>query len=241
VTAPVDSRLPADASGRVFSGFYNANPNVASLVNQVQTLSSDYGTYSQNSHGLLFNISARPRNGLVFQGGINSGTTRTDNCEVRALVPEESPTNPWCNTSTGFVTRYTGLGSYTIPKVDVLLSGTFRSDQGGALAANWVVSNALVQPSLGRPLSNNAPNVTVNLVEPGTLYGDRINEVDLRIAKILRFGRTRTNVGFDLYNITNSAPVLSYNQALSPTPTTWLTPTAVLQPRFWKFSAQVDF
>ena len=100
------------------------------------------------------------------------------------------------------MTRYTGLGSYTLPKVDVLFSGTFRSDQGGALAANWVVSNALVQPSLGRPLSNNAPNVTVNLVEPGTLYGDRINEVDLRLAKILRFGRTRTNVGFDIYNIT---------------------------------------
>ena len=160
---------------------------------------------------------------------------------MRAVVPEETPTNPWCNTTTGWVTRYTGLGSYTIPKVAVLLSGTFRSDQGGALAANWVVSNAIVQQSLGRPLSNNAPNVTVNLVEPGTLYGDRINEVDLRVAKILRFGRTRTNVGFDLYNIANAAPVLSYNQAFSPTTTTWLTPTGVLQPRFWKFSVQVDF
>ena len=68
--------------------------------------------------------------------------------------------------------------------------------------------------------------MTVNLVEPGTLYGDRVNEVDLRLAKILRFGRTRTNVGFDIYNILNSAPVLSYNQAFSPTTTTWLTPTA---------------
>jgi hypothetical protein len=152
-----------------------------------------------------------------------------------------SPTNPWCNTTTGLVTRYTGLGSYTISKVDVLLSGTFRSDQGSALAANWVVSNAIVQSSLGRPLSNNAPNVTVNLIEPGTLYGDRINEVDLRLAKILKFGRTRTNVGFDIYNIMNTAPVLSYNLAYSPTTTTWLTPTGVLQPRFWKFSVQVDF
>ena len=57
---------------------------------QVQTLASDYGTYSQDSHGILFNISARPRNGLVFQGGVNTGTTRTDNCEVRALLPEET-------------------------------------------------------------------------------------------------------------------------------------------------------
>jgi hypothetical protein len=246
VTAPVDSRLPTEASARVLSGLYNANQNVASLVNEVQTLAGDYGTYSQDSHGILFNVSARPRNGLVFQGGISTGTTRTDYCDVRKALPEQtanglSPTNPWCNTTTGLVTRYTGLGSYTIPKVDVLFSGTFRSDQGSALAANWVVSNAIVQSSLGRPLSNNAPNVTVNLIEPGALYGDRINEVDLRFAKILKFGRTRTNVGFDIYNIMNTAPVLSYNLAYSPTTTTWLTPTGVLQPRFWKFSVQVDF
>jgi hypothetical protein len=44
--------------------------------------------------------------------------------------------------------------------------------------------------------------VTVNLIQPGTLYGDRVNEIDLRIAKILRVGRTRTNVGLDIYNIT---------------------------------------
>jgi Carboxypeptidase regulatory-like domain len=245
VTGPLDARLPG-GGGNVLAGLYNVNQNVASLVDEVQTLAGDYGTYSQDSHSFLLNVSARPRNGLVFQGGVNTGTTRTDYCDVRKALPEQtanglSPTNPWCNTSTGFITRYTGLGSYTIPKVDVLFSGTFRSDQGIGLAANWVVANALVQPSLGRPLSNSAPNVTVNLIEPGKLYGDRINEVDFRFAKILKFGRTRTNVGFDLYNILNAAPVLSYNQAFSPTATTWLTPTAVLQPRFWKFSVQVDF
>ena len=230
----------------MLSGLYNVNQNVASLVDQVQTLAGDYGTYSQDNHSVLFNVSARPRNGLVFQGGMNTGTTRTDYCDIRAALPEQnvaplSPTNPWCNTSTGWVTRFTGLGSYTIPKVDVLVSGTFRSDQGPALSANWVVSNALVQPSLGRPLANNAPNVTVNLVEPGTLYGARINEIDVRVAKILMFGRTKTNIGFDIYNLTNLSPALSYNEAFSPTNTTWLTPTGVLQPRFVKFSVQVDF
>jgi hypothetical protein len=217
---------------------------VASLVDQLQTLAGDYGTYSQDSHGILFNISARPRNGLVFQGGVNTNDTRTDYCEVRAELPEQavaplSPTNPWCNTTTGWVTRFTGLGSYTVPKVGVLVSGTFRSDQGAPLAANMAFTAN--QTTLGRPFANNAPNVTVNLVEPGTLYGDRINEIDLRIAKILMFGRTRTNVGFDVYNLLNLAPPLSYNQAYSPTSTTWLTPTGVLQPRFWKFSVQVDF
>jgi hypothetical protein len=83
--------------------------------------------------------------------------------------------------------------------------------------------------------------VTVNLVEPGTLYGDRVNQIDLRVAKILRFGRTRTNVGVDIYNIGNVNPVLTYNQAYNPATTAWLTPNSVLQPRFFKISAQVDF
>ena len=81
-------------------------------------------------------------------------------------------------------------------------------------------TRAAVPSSLGRPLSNAAPNVTINLIAPGTLYGDRVNEFDVRFAKILKFGRTRTNVGFDLYNILNSAAVLSYNQTFNPTVST---------------------
>jgi len=109
------------------------------------------------------------------------------------------------------------------------------------------VAGSAVAQSLGRPLSNGAPNVTVNVITPGSLYGDRVNEFDVRFAKILKFGRTRTNVGVDLYNIINSAAVLSYNQAFSPSipagagAAAWLSPTAVLQPRFLKFSVQFDF
>ena len=44
----------------------------------------------------------------------------------------------------------------------------------------------------------------MNLIEPGTLYGERINQIDMRFAKMLRFGRTRTTVGFDVYNLGNS-------------------------------------
>jgi hypothetical protein len=245
--APSDPRLPG-GGGYVVPGLYNINPNVATLQNNVTALASDYGSETNTFNGMLLNLSARPRNGLVFQGGVSTGKTNMDYCSVRTVLPEAlnisagltGVTDPYCNSTTGWITRYTGLGSYTLPKVDVLISGTFRSDQGAPLAANWAASNAVIQPVLGRPLSNAAVNATINLITPGTLFGDRVNELDVRIAKILKFGRTRTNIGFDIYNILNSAAVLSYNQAFVPNGQ-WLTPTSVILPRFLKFSFQIDF
>ena len=89
------------------------------------------------------------------------------------------------------------------------------------------------------PLAGSSQNTTVNLTRPGQLYGDRITSVDMRFAKILRFGRTRTNVGFDIYNVLNTSAVLNYNQAFIPGGN-WLVPTGVIQPRIQKFSAQID-
>ena len=107
--------------------------------------------------------------------------------------------------------------------------------------ANWTAPNAATV-GLNRPFAGvGGQTIVVNLIEPGTLYGDRVNQFDVRVAKILRFGRTRTNVGFDVYNVTNAAPVLTYNQTFVPTTDSWLRPTTVLQARFVKFSAQIDF
>jgi hypothetical protein len=221
------------------------------LTDNYQTLSSNYGDWSQVADSLYMNVSARPRNGMFLQGGFNTGRQNNDYCDVRNAIPEwtvilaQSPTNPWCDTSSGWVTRVTALGSYTVPKVDVQVSGTLRSDQGTQLAANWTAgTNATV--GLNRPFAGlGSQTITVNLIEPGTLYGERVNQIDMRFAKVLRFGRTRSTVGVDLYNITNSNAVLTYIQTFSPTVTTgtaaWLRPTSVLQARFVKFSAQIDF
>ena len=62
------------------------------------------------------------------------------------------------------------------------------------------------------------------------MYGDRINQLDFRIAKILRYGRTRTMVGVDIYNSLNSSAILTYNAAYSPTGA-WNTPVTVLTAR----------
>jgi hypothetical protein len=80
----------------------------------------------------------------------------------------------------------------------------------------------------------------IDLVKPGEVWGDRVNEVNLRFAKVLRFGGTRTHVGIDIFNILNSDAILTYNQTFAPAGA-WLAPQSVLTPRFVKVSAQIDF
>ena len=73
------------------------------------------------------------------------------------------------------------------------------------------------------------------------MWGDRVNEIDLRVAKILKFGRTRTNVGFDIFNLINSNAILTYNQTFTAETARGWRRRSVMSPRFFKISAQIDF
>jgi hypothetical protein len=100
---------------------------------------------------------------------------------------------------------------------------------------------AQVSQFLGRAPSGGVANVTVNLVEPGTLYGDRVNQLDLRFTKLLKFGRTRTRISMDMYNSLNSAPVLTYNNTFNPTVPAGATGAWLLAARVMKIGASMDF
>jgi hypothetical protein len=252
VTAPSDPRLPGGGNYTI-SGLYDVKPNLFGITDNFITYSDNYGEQYQRFHGADVTASARPRNGLTVQGGVSWGRSTADSCEIRAKVPEIATVNPWCHIVTGQLPQYKALGTYVVPKVDVQTSVTFTSKPGiqvsqfgtpaagGALAANYTVPNAAIVPSLGRSLSGAAPNVTVNLIEPHRLMGDRVNEMDIRVGKIFRLaGSSRVNVGLDVYNLLNSAAVLSYNQAFIANGP-WLTPTSVMTARFAKISAQFDF
>lgn len=246
VTAPRDPRLP-NGGGYVVGVIYNVDPSQFGRTQNIVNLSDRMGVYQMRHwNGVEVNVTARLREGLTFQGGTSTGRTSTDSCEVRAKFPETAPTNPYCRVSEPFRTQVRGFASYLVPRIDVALSATFQSIPGPDLSANYAFSNAEIAPLLGRNLSGNARNITVNLLAPGTLYGDRTNQIDIRAGKVLRFGGWRTQVSVDVYNVLNAAPVRTYNQSfIIPDPVAvtskWLAPQSILPARFFKLTAQIDF
>jgi len=250
IVAPLDSRLPG-GGGYTIGDLWDINPDKFGRVDELVLPASDIGHRISYWHGVDVNISGRMRNGLMFQGGTSTGRSVTDTCDVTPKLDTSTSTPPsatsaslngpsrrFCHVAAPFATQFKGLTSYTIPKVTVQLSATIQSVPGASLAANQVVPSATVAQTLGRPLSGNVPSVTINLVEPQTLFGDRINQVDFRVAKVLRFGHSRAQVGVDIFNLMNSNVPQGYIQTYG---TTWLRPTSVMDARFARVSGQIDF
>jgi len=265
VTAPVDSRLPG-GGGYAITGLHDVVPGKFGQANfQIQG-AGNYGDDYSYWSGFDFTVAARASHGLSFQGGTSTGQTVQDLCSVSNQLPDallapqaiaigvSTPgftaigagqagmaPGQYCHLQSGYLTQFRGLSSYQVPKVDVEISATYQSKPGAVLAGNYNIPAATIAQTLGRAPSGGVANVTVNVITPGSLNGDRVNELDLRFSKIVRFRGTRTKISLDMYNALNANPVLSYNQTYSPTSTTWLTPTSVLAARVMKIGASFDF
>jgi Carboxypeptidase regulatory-like domain len=236
ITAPTDPRLP-DGGGQVIGGLFDLNPARVGQVDNYQTFAGEFGSQVERWHGIDLGVNTRVRGGVLLQGGISTGNTLNDTCEIRAALPETATTNPYCRTESGFLTQVKVLGSYVLPRIGVMTSATFQSIPGPQLAANYVASSASIAPSLGRPLSGGAANATINLIEPGTLYGERLNQLDLRFSRPIRFGRTTTQLNLDVFNALNSNAILAENPSFA----VWRQPQTLIMARFAKISVQVDF
>jgi hypothetical protein len=267
IYAPSDPRLP-DGGGSTISGLYNLVPAKVGLVDELAQSYKNFGEQTENWQGFDVTVVARPRNGLTVQGGTSTGRRLADGCAVRATLPELgagptgitnssvtanvnalgggpyalSVTNPFCRIEEPYRTDFRGLVSYIVPKVDVQLSATWASIPGDSLRADFNVTNAWIAAGpepLGRPLTG-ASVIRVNLIPPATLWGARQNNVDMRIAKIFRFGATRTQVGVDIFNLLNADTVTNYNYGFVPGGS-WLTPTTITPARYARIGVQLDF
>lgn len=232
VTAPTEPRLPGGGGERI-CGLFDLNPAKFGLVDNLITFTDNFGKQTEVYNGVDLTMNARlPRRAFV-QGGINIGRTATDNCEI---LPD-SPQNRFCDVAPKFLTDFKLAVSYPLPW-DLQFSATVQSSPGPQITATANYTAAQVQESLGRPLAGGARTTTVELIRPGTMFGERLNQLDLRFGKQFRVERLIFRGMVDLYNAFNSNAVLAVNNTFGPA---WQRPLVILPGRFLKFGVQMNF
>lgn len=158
----------------------------------------------------------------------------------------------FCRQQTPFITQVKFLGSYEVPRIALQVSGAFQSivpdpTQGQAftpmgLPANYVATNAVIAPSLGRNLSSGANGtVTVNIAQPGTVYAPRANQLDLRLARTFTVGRVRLQPLVDFFNVLNANPVFQFNAAYGTNGASWMVPQSLMPGRLIRLGGQLNF
>src|SRR5438093_770258 len=158
---------------------------------------------------------------------------------------------PWSGgTGFGFLAVYPLPGS-------IQVSGIYQNKPGFPIRASYVVSDAEVSRSLGRHLSScpsqtaatcsqtvaidlipNIPNVNI-----GSMYGERIKQLDMRFSRIFKFGeRRKVQANFDVYNIFNGNTVLNEQTRYTTAANNpWRNVLQIMGGRLVKLGAQVNF
>ena len=252
ITAPTDSRL-GSVSDQQICGLYDLNPTKFGQNQSIVTFASNFGRQTETYDGVDVTTTTRLKKLTVtggwnigdgLQTGITAGGTaaaRQNNCFV-----VNSPQQLYnCNVLVPFQNRVKFSASYVLP-YDVQIATVVQSNPGANYNATVTYTSAQIQPSLGRALSGGAASVNVNVVPPFSLFGDRVNQMDLRAGKIVKFGGKRIQANVDVYNVFNASSVVNYNSTYgtfgsATAGSVFRQPTQILDGRLAKFSFQFDF
>jgi hypothetical protein len=265
-TVPQDSRLP-NGGGNSLT-FFDIKPASFGQQDFYRTFQDDAGGNTNTYNGVDFTVNARLRDVTVQGGLSTGNVVEDECGVAQAhpdiyinqifggslfffgTTPFLQGLNQWpqefCHRESGWNTNIKGLVTYNVPRIDVLFSGTFRSvPYAGAGNPNLttqslVATNVILpfQTDLGRGFANGFPINFIQMVEPGTVYGDRLNQIDIRLGKNFRYGGTRTLVSLDVFNLLNQNTPDVYQQAYGAT---YLNPLSITVARLFKISATFDF
>ena len=80
---------------------------------------------------------------------------------------------------------------------------------------------------------------TISILPPAAFYGERLNQLDFRIGKVVRMGRARAVASLDMFNLFNVNTLTSASNTYSAA--SWLAVSNVVAPRLMKVSITLDF
>ena len=238
VQIPDDSRLPN--AGQMVTLW---DPKGSTVRNNLDTSVENFGGESESFDGLDVTIDARIED-VLLQGGLATGRISTDQCGQANQLPETNIVDTgnrqlpleYCAADSNWLTQVKLIGSYTFP-YDIQVAATLQNQPGPERVATLTYSTAAISEALGRPAVGGTRNI--NLVEPGTLYGDRFTQLDVRFTKIFALGgSTRLRAMFDIFNLFNANSSMfeqpGFGDAL------W-NPQVIMPGRLGKIAFQLDF
>ena len=263
ITVPTDSRLP-NGGGNELCGFYDVKPAKFGLTDYFIDLASNYGTQEDVYDGVDITTNMRLGGGSLVAGGVTIGRQRFDTCFMESNLSliyggsdvllgrratgdgargrpatTASRNSAFCNVRPPFQANVKLLAVYPLPWGDVQASATYTSLPGREILATSLIRSNVIEPTLGRPLSSGATTgLTTDLVPKGTMFGDRLHQVDFRLTKIFTVKQVRMRGMADFYNLFNRNPVLLYNHNFGAN---WQQPEVILGGLTFKGAIQLNF
>jgi hypothetical protein len=226
-------------------GLYDLNPRKLGQVNNLVTFAENFGKQTDHFDGIDATITARLRHRIYVTGGIGSGSmtgnnlpnvqAATINSTSRCFVVDSPQQLFFCDQPIPWQTQYKALATVGLPwNLDG--SVTFQSNPGPAIAARLSVTSDLVRSSLNRDLSGGV--ATVDLIRPGTEFGDRMYQLDAKVARRFKFRGVSVKPEISIFNLLNNNAPLLYNTTFGPS---WRVPTYILPARLVKFAGELTF
>ena len=179
IVAPTHPDLPTSGERLTFLKRNGNNP--VGATSNYRTFQRDFGDETYYWQGIDFTANSRMRNGLMLQGGFSTGAGHRDLCDVWAALPEltyGANQVSACKIDEEWQMNWRGLVTYTLPKIDVLVSGILRSQantepltietgvatNGVGLSGNYTVTPAILAANGQTPFAPGVATQTVNLV-----------------------------------------------------------------------------
>lgn len=184
-------------------------------------------------------VHGRFRNGASFSGGTSTGRLLQRTCEVED--PNALRFCDWSEFNVPFRTSLKMSGSYPLPWFGMRVSGVLQSVPGqvpgttGAGTSEKIITYTVTRAQL--PALSTASSVVVRLNEPGSLFIDRINSLDLNVSGSVKAGRLGLRPQLEIFNVLNANPVLSVTTQF-PIENR---PREILQGRLLRFGIHIDF
>jgi carboxypeptidase family protein len=204
---------------------YNQDPATRGLVRNVLKTIPDL---RQWYNGVEFQAQTRFSDFTVF-GGLTIGRSQGDQESNDFNNPNVHINNAG---AIGFDAPYQFRGgfSYTLPR-DILFSGSIREQSGLPQTRTYPVTTTQV-PGLTQVTQN------VQVAERGEFRFPWVNLVDLRVAKVFRFGARRFEPTIDVFNVFNNNAVTAAVQTVG---SSLGRPSAIVMGRLVRIGGRMTF